>query len=49
MAERMGVEYRECSALTRQGLKDTFDAAIALAMGLDLQESEKHTKSCVLL
>ena len=52
MAKQIGaIAYRECSALTREGLKEIFDEAISAVLGSNKKGGSDggKKKSCLLL
>jgi len=50
MAKQIGaIAYRECSALTREGLKEIFDEAIASTLGGQKKPGGSSRKKCRLL
>ena len=40
--------YKECSALTGDGLKDVFDEAVLVGLGFDDEETTKRTCCSIL-
>jgi len=48
LATEIGARFVECSAMTQEGLKDVFDAAIRLTLD-NRKKKEKARKTCVIL
>lgn len=46
--ELKAVKYMECSAETKEGLKELFDEAVLVALGEGAPEKDESTRQCVL-